>query len=92
MRVLRTELNDSRTLIENRLSEKSIEHFCFPWFQTSDESVQCALESGYRALHIGVRSGLRVEQLDDLKYVRRVQEEYLLCLPCYGRSSFISAP
>lgn len=84
------ELKESKRLIESRL-DKTVRHFCFPWFTANRESIISARDAGYEAVHLGAIPGSRfIAKVSDPMIVTRVQEEYLLTLPGYrGFSSMI---
>lgn len=87
------ELRDSKMILENRLNNKIVNHFCFPWFVASSSSIKLANIAGYEALHLGATLGFRPpkELSPHPFYVRRLQEEYLMHLPGAGSISLIDS-
>jgi len=75
------ELVESRNIITEKLN-KSVKHFCFPWFAGMTESAELAHSSGYEALHLGATREFRQTTSRPLP-ITRLQEEYLLGLPGY---------
>lgn len=92
MLAIRTELVNSKRELEDRLHGKSVKHFCFPWFRTSEESILCAGEAGYQVIHVGAGPRSHMGQTGHSQVINRIQQEYVLCLPGKGRSNLLSIP
>ena len=89
-REMRYELEESKKIIEDRLSGKTVRHFCYPWFSACMESVTLAHEAGYEAVHLGASAGFKpAEKYDNPVLVTRLQEEYLRALPGFGSYSLL---
>ncbi len=90
MNAMRDELVLSKSIIESRLSNKTVRQFCFPWFAACEKSAKLAHEAGYEAIHLGAGPGFK--PLRGVKYpefVTRLQEEYLMNLPGKGKISLL---
>jgi peptidoglycan/xylan/chitin deacetylase (PgdA/CDA1 family) len=81
---MRLELERSKVMLEERLPGQKVEHFCYPWFEGGRLADRLAAEAGYRSVHYGPHMA-SPEETDGLMRVRRVSEEYLMCLPGEGR-------
>src|SRR5581483_616023 len=87
---IRDELSYSRRILEKRLN-KSVQHFCYPWYASSLETDHLAHEAGYRVLYYGpaLRRSAQSPRTT-IKRIRRLPEEYFFCLPGEGRRSLWS--
>ena len=89
LQALRHELVESKRIIEERIPGKTVEHFCFPWFQACEESASLAIDAGYKAIYMGATPGFKSVQGNTYpNIVTRLQEEYLLHLPGETNISF----
>jgi hypothetical protein len=97
---LRWEMEAARELLQEKLGGKAVEHLCYPWYQGSALSDRIAAESGYRAVYYGMDIRPNQPRTDEMPVrIRRVSEEYLMCLPGEGsrtvrqvwREKFLSA-
>jgi len=85
---MRKEFAHSKMLLESRLPDKRISHFCYPWFQGSIRSDEIARECGYEAVYYGLEvPAVRNAAAKLPQRIRRVSDEYLLCLPGKGRQA-----
>ena len=87
---IRFELVQSKYLLESMLSNKKVEHFCYPWFQGSPLTDRIARESGYKALFYGLIPLSKHKVPSMAIKIRRISEEYIFCLPGKDRSSYWS--
>jgi peptidoglycan/xylan/chitin deacetylase (PgdA/CDA1 family) len=88
---IRRELAESRKILEERLANKEVRHFCYPWFASSDMADRLAVEAGYRTLHYGpALNGRKMQTIGEPFRIRRISEEYFFRLPGDGRSSLWS--
>lgn len=84
------ELKESKKIIEQRLKNKTVDHFCFPWFAASHKSAELAYDAGYKVMHLGATPGFK--QMAGATYphkVTRLQDEFLMHLPGKGNVSMI---
>lgn len=81
------DLSQSKIEIELRL-KKQVTHLCFPWYVGNSLAVLAAKNSGYKAIHWGIMDGQTINNIgqDPYKFCR-INEEYILTLPGYGRVS-----
>ena len=85
---IRLEFTKSKSLLEDRLSGKTIRHFCYPWFQGSSRSDRIAGECNYQSVFYGLEAGEHKSEPKKGPFrVQRISEEYLFCLPGHGRQS-----
>ena len=83
---MRKEFAQAKMLLESRLPDKKISHFCYPWFQGGIRADEIAMECGYEAVYYGLEVPEVKNAAANLpQRVRRVSDEYLLCLPGKGR-------
>jgi len=83
------EVKKSKVEIEKRLN-KTVSHFCFPWFVGSDVSVAVLKEIGYLSAHLGETNGFKKSSsIDPPLLINRVQAEYLLALPGDGSHTLL---
>jgi len=88
---IKHELQISKQILENRLPGKIVQHLCYPWFQGSALSDQIAGELGYKSVFYGLETASHDDPTPDLPHqIRRISEEYLLCLPGRGRKTLYS--
>jgi peptidoglycan/xylan/chitin deacetylase (PgdA/CDA1 family) len=84
------ELAEAKRIIESRIPDKTVEHFCFPWFIASDTSTELAKQAGYEVVHFGLTPGFKSSHpINHPLYVTRLQEEYLMGLPGIGNGNLI---
>jgi Polysaccharide deacetylase len=79
------ELRCSKALLETRLPDKTVQHFCYPWFEGCALADRLAAQAGYRTVHGGIAVKSRDREATPLP-VQRISEEYLFRLPGEGRS------
>jgi len=80
------DLQSCKRAIEAHLENKTVQHFCFPWFIGSDIAVQAAREAGYTPLYWGIRREKRINRMgDDPLYITRLEDRYIHRLPGTGR-------
>ena len=85
---MRKEFTQAKMILESRLPDKSISHFCYPWFQGSTRADEIARECGYEAVYYGLEIPESKNAAIQLpQRIRRVSDEYLLCLPGKGRQA-----
>jgi len=84
------ELAGSRRIIEARLRNKQVKHFCFPWFAACEISIELARSAGYEAVHLGATTGFKSARSPAHPlYIKRLQEEYLMHLPGEGNTGLV---
>jgi peptidoglycan/xylan/chitin deacetylase (PgdA/CDA1 family) len=85
---IRMDLRSAKTLTEEKLPNKTVRHFAFPWFEGSSSSAEICLDEGYSATFWG----LRIPKLSDNCPVpiRRLHPLYIWRLPGKGRQSLSS--
>ncbi|MDZ7291259.1 MAG: polysaccharide deacetylase family protein [candidate division KSB1 bacterium] len=82
------DLQQARQIIENRLSGKTVDQLCYPWFMGSSLSVEQSRRAGYRVNYWGIVPQRKSNHAgDDLFYVPRIEDHYLFRLPGEGRKS-----
>lgn len=82
------ELSKCKAIIERRLSDCSVKHFCFPWFTGSDVAVELAEQAGYRALYWGMRDDAKINRSGgDPMHTVRLDSRYIYRLPGQDRKS-----
>ena len=82
------DLQQSKQIIEERLSGKSVTQLCFPWFMGSEIAVRAARESGYSVNYWGIVPQRPTNrQFQDPYHVPRLEDRYLWRLPGEGRKS-----
>lgn len=89
---IQREFSESKKILETRLANKQIRHFCYPWFTGSALADQFAAENGYQTLHYGLYTRAPSPPSDSRfpLQIRRISEEYLCRLPGEGRVSLSS--
>jgi peptidoglycan/xylan/chitin deacetylase (PgdA/CDA1 family) len=88
---IRRELAGSRKVLEERLLNNEVRHFCYPWFGSSDMADRLAIEAGYWMLHYGpALDGRKMQTTGRPLRIRRISEEYFFRLPGDGRLSLWS--
>jgi hypothetical protein len=88
MAALRAEIDDSRSAIENVLIGKQVKHFAYPWHIGGLLSAEVLRTAGFSTCAGGLSDppGVRA-MMPQLLPVRRVNLDFLRCLPGTGRSS-----
>lgn len=81
------ELVQSRSILESRLPDIRVRHFCLPWYTCGSITERIAKESGYEALYFGASH--RCAGGPEMIHVRRVSEHYCQCLRGSGRRSWL---
>jgi len=86
---IKAELIDSREYIEKILN-KNVKHFCFPWFVGSNISAEVLCKAGYLSAHMGELNGFSVKMNKNHPLlINRIQEEYLQALPGLRNNSLL---
>jgi hypothetical protein len=88
--VLRYEFSQSKCLLESNLSNKTVSHFCYPWFQGSPVSDKIAHECGYQTVFYGLIPISKNHPRNMPIKIRRISEDFLFCLPGQGRAGYLS--
>ena len=85
------ELRESKKLLEERLN-KSVTHFCYPWYESCLQADQLAKQEGYDNLYYSMKIPYikKTLQTNDFSRHTRISEQYLFRLPGEGRKSFSS--
>jgi len=84
------EVDTSKKIIEAKL-KKTVNHFCFPWFEGSELSARSLFEQGYQSVHIGLDKGFPLSKYHSYPtFISRIEEEYLLRLPGNGSVSLFN--
>jgi hypothetical protein len=80
---MRGEMMEAKTLLEQKIPGKIVQHFCFPWYEGSGLSDAIAFGVGYKVVYYGFEA--RPSQAKDRKNfplkVSRIPDEFLCCLP-----------
>ena len=83
------EVRASKLEIESKLN-KSVRHFCFPWFVGSVVGLAALESEGYLSAYMGETNGsAQKPSAMKLQLTNRVQEEYLFALPGKGSHSLL---
>ena len=84
------ELQQSKSVIEERLKGKKVSHLCYPWYEAEDFSVRASVQAGYEVNYFGQRKGrFTNEPGGDPLNVVRVEDIFLQRLPGAGRQSLL---
>lgn len=81
----------SKQSIENKLPNKAVCHFCYPWWVGSPLATELSKTAGYRSNFCGIVPERRTRNKagdDPFRIGRLLSEEYLFRLPGEGRESF----
>lgn len=83
------EFRDSKLLIENKLPDKSVNHFCYPWWEGSELASAISKEAGYLSNFWGVFHEKRTNKMADNPYKisRILSEDFIYRLPGHGRKT-----
>jgi peptidoglycan/xylan/chitin deacetylase (PgdA/CDA1 family) len=83
------ELRDSKLMIQSKLHDKSVIHFCYPWWEGSEIASEISREAGYLSNFWGVLPGRRTNRKGDdpYKISRLLSDDYIFRLPGIGRKS-----
>ena len=87
------ELRLSKRTIEEKLQDKTIRHFAWPWNQVGVLTARLLVKSGYTTSYMGLTKGdIDDSEINDinLNLIRRVTGDFIICLPGEGRQSFWS--
>ena len=88
MESIRIDLLTCKQTIEKQLFNKTVDHFCFPFFMGSDKVIPVLKETGYRAAHWGILPGRISNNIgDDPFHIVRVRPEFIYRLPGNSRKS-----
>ncbi|MBN1155418.1 polysaccharide deacetylase family protein [candidate division KSB1 bacterium] len=86
---IQDELLRSKNVIEERLQNKQVKHFAFPWNEAGQETLKILPILGFSTAYIGMsKLSSELMELPDLKVIRRVTGDFIRCLPGKGRRSF----
>jgi hypothetical protein len=87
---IRAELEESKQIIEEKLSGKKVHHFACPWNITSALTQKLLAEVGYKTSFVGIKDVPQPEDLpEEFLTVKRISGDFVLCLPGEGRQSFM---
>ena len=89
LRMMVEDLRKSREAIEGRLKDHLVQHFAFPWHEESAASWRALEMAGFKSGAVGL--ALRPSFFDSglgILRLRRVNGDFLLCLPGSSRRSF----
>ncbi len=88
VQVMASLLRESKEIIENKLSNKTVRHFCYPWFLGSNAAVSALKKSGYTSGFWGFLPGNRENSpgSDPMK-ISRIEDRYIFRLPGEDRLS-----
>lgn len=85
VRAIRTELADSRRLIEERTG-RPVVHLCYPWHAAGPTARRLAAEIGYATAFCGKVPGVPITRPGgDPRSIARIGEDYVELLPGRGR-------
>lgn len=85
------EFRESKLLIENMLPGKSINHFCYPWWEGCELASEISKEAGYLTNFWGVLPDRHNNRKGDdpYKISRILSDDYIYRLPGKGRKSHL---
>jgi hypothetical protein len=88
---LYNDLLESKCMIEKKLPGKTVNHFCYPWWEGSDIAVEMSKKAGYLTNFWGILPGRRTNRCGDDPYriVRMLSDDYIFRLPGDGRKSLL---
>ena len=86
-----TEMRESKIMIEKNLPGKTVNHFCYPWWEGSDLASEISKEAGYLTNFWGVLPNRKTNRkgADPYKISRILSDDYIFRLPGSGRKSLI---
>jgi hypothetical protein len=84
-KAIKDDLIHSRQMIEGRLSEKKVEHFCYPWFHGSALSIEISAEVGYVSNAWGSLLPPFTQSYCKPIHISRISPTYFWRLPGKGR-------
>jgi hypothetical protein len=84
------ELTLSKRAIEERLPQKSVGHFSFPWNQSGTVARSLFKECDYNSAYTGLTAGQTRHPVDGTYELPRVNGDFLPRLPGKGRRSLMS--
>ncbi len=85
------ELRYSKLVIEEKLVDKKVYHFAWPWNQTGVVTTKVLIKSGYKTAYMGLTAdALEGKNVEELILIKRVTGDFIKCLPGDGRQSFWS--
>lgn len=86
---IKTELEKSKAIIEQKLKDKRVSHFAFPWNEVGMKTLDLLPRLGYRTVYAGMkRINIPEQYKENLLIIRRVTGDFIKCLPGSGRTSF----
>ena len=86
------DFSESKILIENELPDKTVNHFCYPWWEGSETALSVSKEAGYLTNFWGVFPDRRTNRCgeDPYKISRILTDDYIFRLPGQGRKSLLT--
>ncbi|HEX7090770.1 MAG TPA: polysaccharide deacetylase family protein [Longimicrobiales bacterium] len=90
-REIREDLESSRACIEDQLPGHRVRHFAYPWHRHGPAAWMALEAAGFRsaAIGLGIPEGRKPAGLaESVLELRRVNADFLLCLPGRGRTPF----
>jgi hypothetical protein len=86
---IKKELLAARKHIEEKLPDKSVKHFAFPWSQVGNLTTSLFEECGYESAYAGLPHGDLPNEDAQLHRIYRVNGDFVLRLPGIGRRSVL---
>jgi hypothetical protein len=89
---LYTDLLESKLIIQKKLSGKTVNHLCYPWWVGSSLAVEMSKEAGYLTNFWGIIKERRTTNRtgdDPYRIARLLYEDYIFRLPGEGRKPLI---
>lgn len=85
-RAIEEELDRSRTLLNDRLGTKGVNHICLPWGVSSGQTAAALARVGYQSAFANRLSGVHAVKVgDDPYWLKRLPNKYIFRLPGRGR-------
>ena len=86
------ELVQSKWIIEDRLCNKSVRHFSYPWWVSSAVATKLSQQAGYLSNYVGIVKERRTVNrcgVNPFSIGRLLSDDYIFLLPGVGRKEFI---
>ena len=85
------EMSLSKKIIEEKLENKIVRHFCYPWWTGSGIALEISKEAGYLSNYWGVDPNRKTNKLHDnpFKISRILSDDFIFTLPGEGRKTLV---